>query len=242
MSDDQRTREIVDGLRVQPESPRFFDDVWARTQRRESDDVRRWKRAAFVFAGVALAAVAGALVLATAPSAASSVVDRTLVCTNVTRAGLPVFKVSAMPTGNPPAADENGNLPKPPPGYRPVPSLVLQTGDVYELLRLSTSAAGYQLDNRRCVPQKRKPALSPRGLPAPLTLRNGDFQTFAKRCTDVARIVVRVRIESDSLGVPRKAQVIVTRAKSGKPLVYVDWSRLLVKGYAAPGCETTTSA
>lgn len=94
----------------------------------------------------------------------------------------------------------------------------------------------------RRVPQKRKPRLSPEGLPAPLVLRNGDFQSLARRCTDVARIVVRVRIESDSLGVPRKARALVTRAKSGKPLVYVDWSRLLVEGHAAPGCAAAMPA
>jgi hypothetical protein len=240
MPDDERTREVVDQLRVQPESPRFFDEVWERTQRRESAELRRWKRTALVMTVIALGAAAAAGVLAATPNAASNTVDRTLICTNVAKAGLPVFEVSAIPTGDPPPADENGNLPKPPPGFRPERSLTLQTGDVYTLLNFSTAAIGYQLDQRRCSVERKRPALSPGRLPASTPLHSGDSASFSKRCTDVAKIVVRIRIVSDTLGIPQTAQLVVVRARSRKPLVYVGWSRHLVQGYAADRCDNSS--
>jgi hypothetical protein len=237
MSDDAHTREIVEALSLQPESRRFFDELWERAPQRERAEARRWRRAAMAMSVVALAAVTVAGVLVAAPSAAQNVVDRTVQCTNLMKGGLPVFNVYATPSGDP-SVDENGKLHQLPSGFRPANGLTVQTGDVLDTLALSSLVSGYSLDRRQCVPAKARLKLAPQGLPHALKVRLNDFRPFNRRCTDVAKIALRIRITNDAFGAPLRAQLLVVRAKSQKPLIYVDWSRQEVDSWAADSCST----
>ena len=73
----------------------------------------------------------------------------------------------------------------------------------------------------------------------PQTYRIGDYANFEHRCLDVARIAFRVRVEMDQSGRPTRAQLAIVRAKSGVPLMYVDWTADKVVGYASKRCPQT---
>jgi hypothetical protein len=222
---------------VQPESPLFFTRLAQRLERGEEDAVRRWRRTAFGAAAVALAAITVAGVAVATPTASANVVDLTVRCTNAVKGGLPVFDVHAAPTGSPPI--DNGKIRQPPPGFAPVLGLWVQTGDVAYILSLTSLAAGYSLDRRTCVPDWTKLKLAPGGLPKNLTLTSGDAQAFEQRCADVGRMIMRVRIANDSFGAPVRAQLLIVRAKTHKPLIYVDWGRNKVTAWAVPDCDRT---
>src|SRR4051794_18460323 len=168
MSDHRFTRDVFERLAVQPESPQFFDDLAQQMRARERAATRRWKRAAIVFAVVALAATTAAGVLAAAPAAAPNTVDVTVSCPNLMKGGLPVFSIFGEPTGEPPI--DGGKIKAAPPGFRPVDGLTVETGDSLYILRLTSLVAGYQLDRRQCAPSKLKLKLGPNGLPKDVTL------------------------------------------------------------------------
>src|SRR3954464_3060075 len=167
MPDDEFTRRVYDRLHVQPESARFFEELQARLERGERDAVRRWRRTAIVAVAVALAATAVAGVAVATPTAAANTVDVTVQCPNLVKGGVGVFSVYAEPTGNPPI--ESGKIKPPPPGFRPIDGMTVETGDSLYTLRLTSLVAGYQLDRRQCLPSKTQLKLGPAGLPKPAT-------------------------------------------------------------------------
>ena len=184
----------------------------------------------------ALAATAVAGVAVATPNEAANTVDVTVQCPNLTKGGVGVFSVFGEPTGNPPI--ESGKIKPPPPGFRPIEGLTVETGDVSYILRLTSLVAGYQLDRRQCVPSRTKPKLGSNGLPKHVTLGVGDNE-YGERCTDVPRIVMRLRITNDAYGAPTRAQLLIVGSRTNKPLVYVDWSRHQLTAWDSPGCEFT---
>jgi hypothetical protein len=174
--------------------------------------------------------------MASTPSAAATVVDQTVVCTNIVKAGLPVFDAGAKPTPGP-TLDENGKIRKPPPGFSPPTSMYVQTGDVMMLLTFSSGVSGYQLDRSRCIHTRQKLSFGPHGLPWALTLGANAAEQFGRRCTNVGKMAMRIQIVNDGLGVPLRAKLLIVRATTGKPLLYVEWARTLVKSWASPGCD-----
>jgi hypothetical protein len=236
MPDDEFTQRVYDQLHVQPESARFFEELQSRLERGERDAVRRWRRTAIVAVAFALAATAVAGVAVATPTAAANTVDVTVQCTNLTKGGVGVFSVFAEPTGNPPI--ESGKIKPPPPGFRPIDGMTVETGDSLYTLRLTSLVAGYQLDRRQCLPSKTKLKLGPNGLPKHATLHVGDNE-YGERCKDVPKVVMRLRITNDPYGAPTRAQLLIVRAKTDKPLIYVDWSRTQVTAWDSPGCDFT---
>ena len=235
MREDEYTRRVVDALPVQPESIEFLDVLHARLQDGDRRSLRRWRRAAVAFALVAVLASAVAGVLAATPRAASAVVDRTVRCTNLRQlTGGPFFDVTSIPTGQPPA-DANGNLPKPPTGFKPQPGIEVSSGDTQALLSLSSAASGYQLDRTLCASARTKLSFGPHGLPLATKLTAKDSFPFHVRCV-APRMLVRIRIVSDASGVPLRAQLLVLRVQGQRPLAYVSWSRERAETYAAGAC------
>jgi hypothetical protein len=235
MSDaSERTREIVEGLSVPARPIGFAERVRDGAIAAERRLLRRWKRTSYVLAPLAAGALVAAGVLIAAPTAARSVVDVTVSCPSELKGDRPVWDVGAAPTGPPQL--ENGVPVKPPPGFHPPVSMQVATADHVTVMTFSSGAAGYQLDRRRCTPWKQKPALGSHGLALAGTYTFGEHLNFGSRCV-VSRVVMRARIETDDTGVPVRARVLVLRAKTSKPLMYVDWTQQQVRGWAARTCE-----
>jgi hypothetical protein len=53
---------------------------------------------------------------------------------------------------------------------------------------------------------------------------------------DVAKVTMRVQITSDTHGVPLNAKLLILRAKTGKPLIYTEWSRQTLHSWASAAC------
>ena len=211
-------------MHVQPESPQFFDELQDRLARGERDAVRRWRWTAIV-----------AVAVATPSRSAANVVDLTVQCPTLLKGGVGVFSVFAEPTGNPPS--ESGRIKPPPPGFT-IDGMTVETGDVAYVLRLTSLVAGYQLDRRQCLPSRTKLTLGPNGLPKHVTLRVGNNE-YGERCADVPKIAMRLRITNDGFGAPIRAQLLVVRAKSGTPLIYIDWGRKQLTAWDRPDCDFT---
>ena len=60
----RRTVGTIAERMLRDETPEFFDDFWSKLERRERVAARRWRRAAFGLAAVAIAALATAGVVA----------------------------------------------------------------------------------------------------------------------------------------------------------------------------------
>jgi hypothetical protein len=52
---------------------------------------------------------------------------------------------------------------------------------------------------------------------------------------------MRVQITSDPQGVPLAARLLIERAKTGKPLVYIEWGRQMMQSWASDGCASDLS-
>lgn len=237
MSDDAFTRDVFEQLSVPPDSSRFFIELEQRLRARDRAALRRWRRIAIAAVAIAVAAIAATGVMAATLASPVKTFDQTVACTNIVKAGIPVFEAGAKPTGEP-QLDANGKVRTPPPGFYPPTSMWVQTGDVMMLLRFSSQASGYQLDRSRCVKTTAKLTFGPKGLQPALMLGADAAEPFGRRCTNVAKMAMRVQITSDSLGVPLGAKLLIARAKTGKPLIYVEWTRNSVKSWASPGCDT----
>jgi hypothetical protein len=175
-----------------------------------------------------------AMLLVAAPAASAAVVDLTLSCPSELKGDRPVFDLGASPTG--PAVLENGTVAKPPPGFHTSTSLLVATADHVNLLAFSSGATGYVLDKRRCSATTQRLALGRHGLHTEGTYTRDQALNYGSRCV-VSKVVLRARIQTDDLGVPVHAQVLVVRAKTLKPLMYVDWQPNTVHGFASPSCE-----
>jgi hypothetical protein len=233
---DDWIRAALERAQVPDESPSFFADLWEAAQARERAAVRRWRRVSLVLALLAAAAISSAAVLAASPAAAN-VVDVRGVCAAQIVGGIPVFSVTAVPSGRPPKKLVNV---KPPPGFHVDPSLFLTTGHEFDappLFSLSTYFSGYQLDRRTCTPTRSAIALTHSALPADGVSATDKNSRIHFRCLGAGTFAFRLRIVNDKSGVPASAQVAVVRAKTGKPIVYVEWSPTRVDGWAAPSCE-----
>jgi hypothetical protein len=173
--------------------------------------------------------------LTAASTASAAVVDLTLTCPSQLKGDRPVFNLGASPTG--PPVVENGTVAKPPPGFHPPTSLLVATADHVNLLAFSGGATGYALDRRSCKPLKRRLSFGSHGLRAEGPYTHDQTLNFGLRCF-VSRVVLRARIQTDDLGVPSHAQVLVVRAKTLKPLMYVDWQPNTVRGFgSSSSCE-----
>ena len=237
MSDDAFTRDVFEQLSVPPESPRFFVDLEQRLRAHDQAALRRWRRTAIAAVAFAVAAIAATGVMAATLASPAKTFDQTVTCSNLTKGGLPVFSAGGAPTGDP-QLDENGKIRTPPPGFYPPTSMWVLTGDTMKLLIFSSGASGYQLDRSRCRKAATKPALGAHGLPAALTLTVDEPEKFGRRCINVAKITMRVQITSDAQGVPLKARLLILRASTGKPLVYMQWTRKVMHSWAAASCAT----
>jgi hypothetical protein len=237
---DDVVRRALERLHVPPESSGFFDELWERAQAREQAATRRWRRISLALAVVALAAIASAAVLAAAPSAATNVIDVRGVCPSGIQGGLPVFTVHAEPGDRPePGASP---IPHPPPGFFVQYSVYLTTvGLEGRFFGLSSLFSGYQLDRRGCPATRARIDLSHKGMANEGTFVHGDYTSFHQRCVDVARFAFRVRITTNTDGVPTKAELAVVRAKTGTPLVYVLWTPEKVTGWSTPRCQKTAA-
>ncbi len=226
-------RDELESLEPLPESPHFFDELWRRANAVEQAKARRWRRAAMCAGVVAIAAVASAAALATSSRAASRFVDLRVQCPSQLQGGLPVFQVHSEPGPRP---DPNAPTPHPPAGFKPVAGLWVATGP-QTYFTLSSLTAGFTVDRRNCTEYTKRIDLGHSGLTRVGTYRYGGYTTFTRRCVDVARLAFRVRIASDSNGLPTHAQIAIVRAKTGTPLVYVDWTPDAVVGYESARCE-----
>jgi hypothetical protein len=236
VTDDAYTRDVFEQLHVPPESTRFFIELEQRLRARDRAALRRWRRTAIAAVALAVAAIATTGVMASTLASPTKTFDQTVTCTNLTKGGLPVFSAGGQPTGDP-SLDANGKVKTPPPGFFPPTSLWVLSGDTMKLLIFSSQTSGYQLDRTRCVRSKAKPSFGAHGLPAALTLQNGQAEKLGRRCADVAKITMRVHITSDAQGVPLAAKLLIERATSGKPLVYVEWGRQTLRSWSAAGCD-----
>jgi hypothetical protein len=235
MSHDDSIHDELAQLPVPPEPPEFFDDLWRRANERERAVARRWRRTALVLAVIALGALASAAVLATSTGAATNIVDVRGSCASQYQGGFPVVTAHGEPTDKPKPGE---TLPVPPPGFKPVAGLWVGTPGL-TFLTLSPFTVGYTVDRRACTPYKTKIELGHKGLGSAQTYRKGDFTNFAHRCLDVARIAFRIRVEMDQNGLPTRAQLAIVRAKTGAPLMYIDWTADEVTGYASRRCPQT---
>jgi hypothetical protein len=233
MSNDDSIHDELAELPVPPESPQFFDDLWRRANERERARARRWRRTALALAVVALGAVASAAVLATSTGAATNVADVRGSCVSSYQGGFPVVTAHGETTDKP---QQGVTLPTPPPGFKPVQGLWIDTPGGKTFLTLSPFSVGFTVDRRLCTAYKKRIDLGHKGLGAPETYHQGDYTYFEHRCLDVARIAFRVRVEMDQNGQPTRAQLAIVRAKTGVPLMYVDWTADKVVGYAAKRC------
>ena len=232
MSHDDSIHDELAELPVPPESPQFFDDLWRHANERERAVARRWRRTALALAIVALGAVASAAVLATSTGAATNVADVRGSCASQYQGGFPVVTTHAEPTDKPKPGE---TLPTPPAGFKPVQGLWVETpGQTF--LTLSPFSVGFTVDRRACTTYKKKIDFGHAGLGPAQTYRIGDYANFEHRCLDVARIAFRVRVEMDQSGRPTRAQLAIVRAKTGVPLMYVDWTADKVVGYASRRC------
>lgn len=241
MSDDAYTRDVFEQLQVPPESSRFFIELDQRLRARDRAAVRRWRATAIAAVAVAIAAIAATSVMAATLGSPTKTFDQTVTCSNLTKGGLPVFSAGGAPTGDP-QLDASGKVKTPPPGFYPPTSMWVLTGDTMKLLIFSSSASGYQLDRSRCRKATTTPAFGAHGLPAALTLTVDEPEKFGKRCTNVAKITMRVQITSDAQGVPLTARLLILRAMTGKPLIYMQWSRKVMHSWAAASCDTDVVA
>lgn len=231
---DERVRRALEGMPVPADRPGFFDELWEQVQARERAAARRWRRIALVLALVAAAAISSAGILATAPTP-KNVVDLTAVCHSGIQGGLPVFKVLANPSGPPPPGDVGAA--HPPPGFKVATGVSIEDGLQEQLLSFSSQFSGYQLDRRRCASDKHHVDFSRKGLESAGVYHFGDYVSLARRCLGYTRFVFRVRIVSSDEGAPQSAKLAVVSAKTGKPLMYVQWSQQVATGYAAPACR-----
>jgi hypothetical protein len=237
MSDDAYTRDVFEQLHVPPESSRFFIELDQRLRARDRAALRRWRRTAIAAVALAVAAIAVTGVMAATLATPTKTFDQTVTCSNLTKGGLPVFSAGGAPTGDP-QLDANGKVRTPPPGFFPPTSMWVLTGDTMKLLTFSSGASGYQLDRSRCRKATTRPAFGAHGLPAALTLTVDEPEKFGRRCTNVAKITMRVEITSDAQGVPLAAKLVIVRARTGRPLIYMQWSRKVMHSWAADGCAT----
>ena len=222
----------IERLDAPSDTEAFFAEFERRTAAHDRVVARRWRVAAISLGVVAVAAVCSAGVLA-ASSHAARTVDLSVQCRTLVAGGLPVFSLATNATG-PPQPDNKAF----PDGW-PALLQAFTGGDStpWTFFVVSPTTSGYNLDRRRCAATKVRPALKSAGLPALTPLHKADRTMLRLRCIDVARVVVRVRLEADGQGLPTHAALAASTVK-GKRLVFVDWTPDLVRTYASRACDS----
>lgn len=227
----RRTVGTIAERMLRDETPEFFDDFWSKLERRERVAARRWRRAAFALAAVAIAALATAGVVA-APFGHRNAVDASMVCSvdriNSFR-GIGLAAVAARPhndVGRPPEAQ-----------------LVLTTGGFAGqgtvLFQADAALRGYLLNQRSCTRSDDSSAPRPTGLRLTDLMRAGTPWGHEYRCAGVGRVRLSVHLVEGKDDVPTAARLVVQRVPGKKPLLYVDWAPNRVYVYISPACETT---
>ena len=239
MSDrDDWIRSALERAPVPDQSPTFFADLWEAAQARERASVRRWRRISLVLALVAAAAVSSAAVLAAAPASTTTNVDLRGVCAAQVQGGIPVCIVGGIVSGHREPGPSHAN---PPPGFHVDPTLWITTTpglvpNTAPVFSLTSQYAGYQLDRRVCPATSQTIDFSRQGLPDAVHLDQKNLQ-LVRRCLGPVRFAFRVRIYNDRNGIPIRAQVAVANARTGKRIVYMNWTPTRIDGWSAASCE-----
>jgi hypothetical protein len=228
---DESIRAALEQHDVPADSPTFFDDLWELVHAREHAALVRWRRISVVLAGVAVAALAAASVLA-APHG-SGVVDSTMTCTLQIQGGLPVFDIGARPRST-----VRG---KPPYTFTYPAELSMTTGgDVFfgpKLFMAQSSAKGYVLDRSACKSGTHPIPFSRSGLRLVKRTSIG-YDGLDLRCVGPARVIARIRLVQNANGEPVGAQMAVHVARSDKPLAYIVWNAGHLTAYGSTACDT----
>jgi len=165
------------------------------------------------------------VLLAAAALSAAPAVDVSARCVAELQGGLPVFSVTASPTG-PKLADH----------FRVPASISIEAGQQQNVLSVTAGNEGYLLDRGRCTQAQRGPALARRGLPRAGVYRLGDYLSLVRRCVGVGRFAFHARIVANARGRPDSAELAIASAR-GKPLAYVRWAPRRVAAWASPVCR-----
>jgi hypothetical protein len=227
---DDEIRASLEELELPPQPTRFFDDLWELVTAREHAAAVRWRRISVALAVVAVTAITTATVLA-APHG-SNVVDQTLVCTLQQQGGIPVVNVGVQPV-SPPRKMSTYTW------TEPAELLVTTGGDAFQGHRLfdaQSTAKGYLLDTSLCSAGRVKVPLARAGLPSTGVLHQG-YKGIQLRCLGPGHVTLHLRLLQDSSGHPTSGQLAARITRTNKPLLYIEWSRGLVRTYAAPSCD-----
>jgi len=222
----------IERLDTPSDTEAFFAEFQRRAAAHDRLVARRWRLAAIAFAVIAAAAVCSAGVLAASPDAARTV-DLSVQCRTMASGGLPVFSLATNATG--PPQPDNKVFPEGWPAL--LEAFTGGESNPWAFFVASPTTSGYNLDRRRCSATTQRPPLKSAGLPALMPLHKADRTMLRLRCVDVARVVLRVRLDADGQGLPRHA-VLAASTPKGKRLVFVDWTPDLVRAFAARACDS----
>ena len=219
-------RALLEQFQVPPQSRTFFDDLWELVQAREHARAVRWRRISLVLGGVAVAAIAAAGVLA-APRGTPAV-DQTVACTLEDQGGLPVVAFQLR------ARQRRRGGPYP---FTYPAQVAMLTGGQKNLFLAQGDSKGYLLAKSDCGDAPARP-LSTKGLTEHTTIVQGRLEGVQVRCVGPARIAVHVRLQQDAKGFPTHVWLRAAVARTGKPLIDVDWSPALLRESSSPRCQT----
>jgi hypothetical protein len=233
-------RDALEQHVVPEQSPTFFEDLWDLVHRREHSAVVRWRRISIALAAVAIAAIVAATVLA-APHATRTT-DQTVTCELQDQGGLPEISVLVRPESPPSGAPYH---------YVNPAQLDITTGTApmgagfgvannQRLFLVAGGTKGYLLSHTACKAGGRRPPLARAGLPPTQTLRRG-FLGLIIRCLGPAKVTLRVRLTQNANGEPAHVLLAVRAARTGKALVFADWTATLVRAAAAPSCDVESA-
>jgi len=238
---DEFVRDALEEHVVPAESPTFFDDLWELVTTREHAAAVRCRRISIALAVVAVAAITTATVLA-APHGAGTV-DQTVTCALQTQGGIPEMTVVLKPK----------SPPQGPPKYSYVQpaELDVTTGTTpmgagvpvdnsQRLFLAAGGTKGYLLSHTSCSDHGARPPLARSGLPPTQTLRRG-FLGLSIRCLGPAKVTLRVRLTQNANGEPTRVLLAIRAARTGKALVFADWSATLVHAAAARSCDVESA-
>jgi hypothetical protein len=111
------------------------------------------------------------------------------------------------------------------------------TGGQKSLFVIQGDSKGYLLAKSDCVDAPAR-ALSTQGLAEHMTIVQGRLEGVEVRCVGPARITVHIRLQQNAKGFPTHAWLRAVVARTGKPLIDVDWSPAVLRESSSPRCES----
>lgn len=224
---DADVRALLEQFEVPAQSRTFFDELWELVQAREHARAVRWRRVSIVLACIAVAAITAAGVVA-APHGTPAV-DQTLNCRLEVQGGIPViaFRLRArqLPHGTRYA-------------FTYPATVALVTGGERSLFVVQADSKGYLLNRSSCTSSNRRVAFSAVGLGEHTTLVKNARVGVEIRCLGPVQVAVHLRLTQDAHGLPSHVRLAAVVARTGKPLIDVDWSQALVREWSSTSrCE-----